>query len=83
MDIHGYHIPFNYILFWFIVKMFQFKLIMVFYFTSNVVDPPAIIYMGDDKEENELLIKFVVLHNRKPIIKTNLDGDGQKMFGSM
>ncbi|ORZ38053.1 hypothetical protein BCR44DRAFT_1429493 [Catenaria anguillulae PL171] len=30
---------------------------MVFYFTSNVVEPPAIIYMGKDKFENEELIK--------------------------
>ncbi|CAG8793289.1 2530_t:CDS:10, partial [Gigaspora margarita] len=30
---------------------------MVYYFTSTVVDPPAIIYMGKDKEENEDLIK--------------------------
>ncbi|TKX23929.1 hypothetical protein C1H76_3867 [Elsinoe australis] len=31
---------------------------MVLYFTSNVVDPPAYIYMGKDKFENEDLIKF-------------------------
>ncbi|KAL7074272.1 hypothetical protein ACQ4LE_006572 [Meloidogyne hapla] len=31
---------------------------MVYYFTSNVVDPPAVLFMGDDKEENELLIKY-------------------------
>jgi len=31
---------------------------MVFYFTSNVVDPPAMIYMGKDKYENEDLIKY-------------------------
>ncbi|KAI9189627.1 hypothetical protein H9P43_001060 [Blastocladiella emersonii ATCC 22665] len=30
---------------------------MVLYFTSNVVEPPAIIYMGRDKFENEELIK--------------------------
>ncbi|RVD81260.1 uncharacterized protein DFL_009130 [Arthrobotrys flagrans] len=30
---------------------------MVFYFTSNVVDPPAYIYVGKDKVENEELIK--------------------------
>ncbi|KAI9500417.1 Coiled-coil domain-containing protein 25 [Coemansia spiralis] len=30
---------------------------MVYYFTSNVVDPPATIYMGKDKFENEDLIK--------------------------
>ncbi|CAG8439049.1 11149_t:CDS:2 [Scutellospora calospora] len=30
---------------------------MVYYFSSSVVDPPAIIYMGRDKEENEDLIK--------------------------
>ncbi|KAK4634236.1 Coiled-coil domain-containing protein 25 [Fulvia fulva] len=29
---------------------------MVFYFTSNVVDPPAFIYVGKDKVENEDLI---------------------------
>ncbi|KXS10421.1 DUF814-domain-containing protein [Gonapodya prolifera JEL478] len=31
---------------------------MVFYFTSSVVDPPAQIYMGKDKFENEDLIKW-------------------------
>ncbi|KAL1917351.1 uncharacterized protein VTP21DRAFT_5007 [Calcarisporiella thermophila] len=31
---------------------------MVLYFTSNVVDPPATIYMGKDKYENEELIKY-------------------------
>lgn len=31
---------------------------MVLYFTSNVVDPPAYIYMGKDKFENEDLIKY-------------------------
>lgn len=31
---------------------------MVFYFSSNVTDPPAIIYMGKDKFENEDLIKY-------------------------
>ncbi|CAG8592084.1 5977_t:CDS:2, partial [Diversispora eburnea] len=31
---------------------------MVYYFTSAVVDPPAKIYMGKDKEENEELIKY-------------------------
>ncbi|KAF3308043.1 hypothetical protein TWF173_001977 [Orbilia oligospora] len=30
---------------------------MVFFFTSNVVDPPAYIYVGKDKVENEELIK--------------------------
>ncbi|KAF9310773.1 Coiled-coil domain-containing protein 25 [Podila horticola] len=30
---------------------------MVLYFTSNVVSPPALIYMGKDKFENEDLIK--------------------------
>ncbi|KAG8198206.1 hypothetical protein JTE90_015303 [Oedothorax gibbosus] len=30
---------------------------MVFYFTSDVVTPPATIYMGADKYENESLIK--------------------------
>ncbi|KAG9283081.1 coiled-coil domain-containing protein 25 [Astyanax mexicanus] len=31
---------------------------MVFYFTSAVVSPPYIIYMGKDKYENEDLIKY-------------------------
>ncbi|KAL2265413.1 hypothetical protein VTJ83DRAFT_6513 [Remersonia thermophila] len=31
---------------------------MVYYFTSNVVDPPAFIYVGKDKFENEDLIKY-------------------------
>ncbi|OJJ02493.1 hypothetical protein ASPVEDRAFT_193278 [Aspergillus versicolor CBS 583.65] len=31
---------------------------MVYYFTSNVVQPSAYIYMGKDKFENEDLIKF-------------------------
>ncbi|ELU13300.1 hypothetical protein CAPTEDRAFT_179529 [Capitella teleta] len=31
---------------------------MVFYFTSNVVQPPITMYMGEDKHENELLIKW-------------------------
>ncbi|KXX80791.1 Coiled-coil domain-containing protein 25 [Madurella mycetomatis] len=31
---------------------------MVYYFTSNVADPPAYIYVGKDKFENEDLIKF-------------------------
>lgn len=31
---------------------------MVYYFTSNIVDPPATIYVGKDKFENEELIKF-------------------------
>lgn len=30
---------------------------MVYYFESNRVDPPALIYMGKDKFENEELIK--------------------------
>ncbi|KAJ1808461.1 hypothetical protein LPJ56_004700 [Coemansia sp. RSA 2599] len=30
---------------------------MVLYFTSNVVQPPAMVYMGKDKVENEDLIK--------------------------
>lgn len=30
---------------------------MVYFFTSNAVDPPATIYMGKDKFENEDLIK--------------------------
>lgn len=31
---------------------------MVYYFTSNSINPPATIYMGKDKEENEDLIKY-------------------------
>ncbi|KAK4111203.1 coiled-coil domain-containing protein 25 [Canariomyces notabilis] len=31
---------------------------MVYYFTSNVVDPPAFVYVGKDKFENEDLIKY-------------------------
>ncbi|PUU79740.1 hypothetical protein B9Z19DRAFT_1124721 [Tuber borchii] len=31
---------------------------MVYYFSSNVVDPPAFIYVGKDKVENEELIKY-------------------------
>ncbi|KAH6850959.1 coiled-coil domain-containing protein 25 [Chaetomium sp. MPI-CAGE-AT-0009] len=31
---------------------------MVFYFTSSIVNPPAYIYVGKDKFENEDLIKF-------------------------
>lgn len=31
---------------------------MVLYFTSNVVSPPMEIFMGDDKHENEELIKW-------------------------
>ncbi|KAK0514739.1 hypothetical protein JMJ35_003356 [Cladonia borealis] len=31
---------------------------MVYYFTSTVTDPPATIYVGKDKFENEELIKF-------------------------
>ncbi|XP_037899138.1 coiled-coil domain-containing protein 25-like [Glossina fuscipes] len=31
---------------------------MVFYFKSNVVDPPALLYMEKDKYENEELIKW-------------------------
>lgn len=31
---------------------------MVFYYKSNVVQPPAILYMGRDKHENEELIRW-------------------------
>ncbi|KAF8544071.1 hypothetical protein BDD12DRAFT_817801 [Trichophaea hybrida] len=31
---------------------------MVYYFKSNLVDPPAFIYVGKDKIENEELIKY-------------------------
>jgi GABA(A) receptor-associated protein len=35
---------------------------MVFYFKSDVVDPPAFIYMGKDKEESMLIFmkKYLV-----------------------
>lgn len=36
---------------------FRRTLKMVLRFTSTVVDPPAMIYMGRDKEENEELIR--------------------------
>jgi hypothetical protein len=42
----------------FIKLNFLAKYQMVYYFTSNVVDPPAVLFMGDDKEENELLIRY-------------------------
>jgi len=31
---------------------------MVYYFTSNVVDPPVTLFMGRDKHENEELIRW-------------------------
>lgn len=31
---------------------------MVFYFTSDVVDPPITLFVGEDKFENEELIKW-------------------------
>ncbi|CAG0880243.1 unnamed protein product [Cyprideis torosa] len=31
---------------------------MVFYFTSNVVEPPVTLFMGEDKHENEELIRW-------------------------
>jgi hypothetical protein len=31
---------------------------MVFYFTSNIVDPPVTLFMGEDKHENEELIRW-------------------------
>ncbi|EDW30631.1 GL26886 [Drosophila persimilis] len=31
---------------------------MVFYFKSNIIQPPAILYMGRDKHENEELIRW-------------------------
>ncbi|XP_018328499.1 coiled-coil domain-containing protein 25 [Agrilus planipennis] len=31
---------------------------MVFYFQSNVVSPPVLLFMGEDKHENEDLIKW-------------------------
>ncbi len=37
---------------------FFFRIIMPIYFTSDTVQPPATIYMGVDKHENEDLIKW-------------------------
>ena len=31
---------------------------MVYYFVSNVVDPPVTLFMGRDKYENEDLIRW-------------------------
>ena len=31
---------------------------MVYYFVSNVVDPPVTLFMGRDKHENEDLIRW-------------------------
>ena len=31
---------------------------MVYYFTSTVVDPPVTLFMGEDKHENESLIRW-------------------------
>jgi hypothetical protein len=31
---------------------------MVFYFTSNIIDPPVTLFMGEDKHENENLIRW-------------------------
>uniref|UniRef100_A0A183GEY7 Coiled-coil domain-containing protein 25 n=1 Tax=Heligmosomoides polygyrus TaxID=6339 RepID=A0A183GEY7_HELPZ len=36
----------------------RYPIPMVIKFTSNVVDPPALLYMGVDKYENEELIKY-------------------------
>ncbi|KAK6052014.1 hypothetical protein COOONC_10480, partial [Cooperia oncophora] len=55
------------ILFSSIVSATDLRQLMVIKFTSNVVDPPALLYMGVDKYENEELIKVSM--------------DGQKMFG--
>ena len=32
--------------------------VMVFFFLSNVSDPPTVLFMGRDKHENEDLIKW-------------------------
>ena len=32
--------------------------VMVFFFMSNVSDPPTVLFMGRDKHENEDLIKW-------------------------
>ena len=34
---------------------------MVFYFISDVVDPPVTLMVGEDKNENEELIKYVCM----------------------
>jgi hypothetical protein len=41
---------------------------MVFYFTSNVVDPPVTLFMGLDKFENEHLIKVSAILCVDPIV---------------
>jgi predicted ribosome quality control (RQC) complex YloA/Tae2 family protein len=33
---------------------------MVLYYESNTVDPPAVIYAGKDKYENEELIRYAL-----------------------
>lgn len=38
---------------------------MVFYFTSNVVQPPVKLFMGIDKYESEFEWKFNFVENRK------------------
>jgi hypothetical protein len=43
----------DYLPLWFVLEEEK----MVFYFTSNVVDPPVTLFMGLDKYENEDLIK--------------------------
>ena len=50
---------------------------MVFYFTSNISDPPTTLFMGRDKYENEDLIKWgwpedVWFHVDKVELKLNL-----------
>ncbi|KAG2176740.1 hypothetical protein INT44_007404, partial [Umbelopsis vinacea] len=39
---------------------------MVLYFTSNAVNPPAVIYMGKDKFEKFALIPSPFLFRRRP-----------------
>ena len=51
-------------------------LIMVFFFTSTVVDPPVTLFMGLDKHENEELIKWgwpedVWFHVDKVLLKSH------------
>ena len=50
---------------------------MVYYFTSNVVQPPAYVYVGKDKFESELFVysgyqnenHLVLLRNLTPLSK--------------
>lgn len=59
---------------------------MVFYFTSNIVDPPAFIYVGKDKVESKphAAIHTAQEHGRLTLVETriSLPTAGTKMSGS-